>query len=164
MIKSHTCLLLALSSISICTAKTTMPTLERMHRHLDTKTQASDGTIDFKDAITVTSGKGFVRAKDGTTLSAATIPQTPPLFWSSQEELAHKLKQLAATSRNDAITELRNALITHYLDDPTPLLAFVRDLDSEGHWLEAHARQNENAPLFETWQALVITVNNLLLW
>lgn len=144
-------------------AKTTLPSIERVHRSIDSKTNSSEGSIDFKNAVTVISGKGVVRSKDGATMSNPN-PHPMILFWSTQMALAQQLKSLSATSKEAALKNLRDALYSHYLDSRNPLIAFVHDLDNEGLWLYAHAGQSENASLIETWEALVTTVNNLLLW
>ncbi|MFA6527711.1 MAG: hypothetical protein WCT20_04770 [Candidatus Babeliales bacterium] len=145
-------------------ARTSLPSIDRLHRSIDNKTTTSDGTVDFKDAITVISGNGFVRTKDGTMISKPSINHNLPLFWATQTTLAQTLKEQAATSKEAALKELRNALFAHYLNDATPLLTFARDLEAEGLWLASHTTESDNAILTETWQTLVVTVNNLLLW
>lgn len=140
------------------------PVMDRLNNAMNARVDGASGPVDFKNAIKVISGSGFVRSKDGVVITKATEPETPPLFWATQTTLVEHLKQSAATSKEVAIKELRDALFAHYLDDKTPLIAFVRDLEVEGQWLSLHASEDDNARLLEVWQSLVITVNNLLLW
>lgn len=138
-----------------------LPSIQRLNKHIDEKV-ASDQIGSWADKITVISGHGLIRAKDGSVISKPT--QQPNLFWALQIPLIEKLTSVAQNSRGAAIKELTNAILARYLKDPMPLISFIRDLDSEQQWIMEHQVEQEHRKQAATLETLITITHNLLLW
>lgn len=147
-------------------AKTTIQSIERIHHAIDDKICTSTSGANFKNAVTVISGKGVVTRNSDkhSELQTISVADNEQLFWCKQSTLVRQLKELAATSKELALKALHDALYARYLDTQTPLLSFIRDLDTESKLLTAQPEQNNHNEFVATLELLATTVNNLLLW